>query len=49
MHPGLSVSHDSIFHSPNSGSELELEEAQSSSSLSIQHHPTQTELRLQVG
>ncbi|KAF2894111.1 hypothetical protein ILUMI_12062 [Ignelater luminosus] len=48
MHPGLSVSHDSIFHSPNSGSELELEEAQSSSSLSIQHHPTQTELRLQT-
>lgn len=48
MHPGLSVSHDSIFHSPNSGSELDLEEAQSSSSLSF-HHPTQTELRLKVG
>ncbi|KAF5270099.1 hypothetical protein FQA39_LY08511 [Lamprigera yunnana] len=48
MHPGLSVSHDSIFHSPHSGSELELEEAQSSSSLSIQHQPTQTELRLQT-
>ncbi|XP_031339614.1 uncharacterized protein LOC116168089 isoform X1 [Photinus pyralis] len=47
MHPGLSVSHDSIFHSPNSGSELELDEAQSSSSLSI-HQPTQTDLRLQT-
>ncbi|KAK4887753.1 hypothetical protein RN001_004024 [Aquatica leii] len=48
MHPGLSVSHDSIFHSPHSGSELELEEAQSSSSLSIQHQPTQSELRVQT-
>lgn len=47
LHPGLSVSHDSIFHSPNSGSELELDEEQSSSSLSI-HQPTQTELRLQT-
>lgn len=46
MHPGLSVSHDSVFHSPNSGSEIELEGAQSSSSLSIhhQHHAD----RLQV-
>ncbi|CAG9860940.1 unnamed protein product [Phyllotreta striolata] len=35
MHPGLSVSHDSIFHSPNSGSDMELDNAQSSSSLSI--------------
>ncbi|GJQ65610.1 hypothetical protein Trydic_g7705 [Trypoxylus dichotomus] len=48
MHPGLSVSHDSVFHSPHSGSEVELEGAQSSSSLSIhhQHHTDrlQTEL-----
>lgn len=35
MHPGLSVSHDSVFHSPNSGSDMELDNAQSSSSLSI--------------
>ncbi|KAJ8937617.1 hypothetical protein NQ318_003734 [Aromia moschata] len=35
MHPGLSVSHDSVFHSPNSGSDMELDAAQSSSSLSI--------------
>ncbi|CAH1955280.1 unnamed protein product [Acanthoscelides obtectus] len=34
MHLGLSVSHDSVFHSPNSGSEIELDAAQSSSSLS---------------
>ncbi|KAF5294886.1 hypothetical protein FQR65_LT10684 [Abscondita terminalis] len=48
MHPGLSVSHDSIFHSPHSESELELEEAPSSSSLSIQQHQPQTELRLKT-
>lgn len=36
MHPGLSVSHDSVFHPLNSGSsDLELDGAQSSSSLSI--------------
>lgn len=35
MHPGLSVSHDSVFHSPNSGSDMELDAAESSSSLSI--------------
>ncbi|XP_066154495.1 muscle M-line assembly protein unc-89-like isoform X2 [Euwallacea fornicatus] len=36
MHPGLSVSHDSVFHPLNSGSsDLELEGAQSSSSLSV--------------
>ncbi|XP_048517519.1 uncharacterized protein LOC109538146 isoform X2 [Dendroctonus ponderosae] len=36
MHPGLSVSHDSVFHPLNSGSsDLDLDEAQSSSSLSI--------------
>ncbi|XP_076252490.1 uncharacterized protein LOC143191377 isoform X4 [Rhynchophorus ferrugineus] len=34
MHPGLSVSHDSVFHPLNS-SDLELDGAQSSSSLSI--------------
>uniref|UniRef100_A0A6P7FL35 Uncharacterized protein LOC114331514 isoform X3 n=1 Tax=Diabrotica virgifera virgifera TaxID=50390 RepID=A0A6P7FL35_DIAVI len=45
MHPGLSVSHDSVFHSPNSGSDMELDAAQSSSSLSIsQPH---VDLRLQ--
>ncbi|XP_065158681.1 uncharacterized protein [Atheta coriaria] len=48
MHPGLSVSHDSVFHSPHSGSELELEAAQSSSSLSISHQPTQPDIRLQT-
>lgn len=46
MHPGLSVSHDSVFHSPHSGSDMELETAQSSSSLSI-IHPV-PDLRLQV-
>lgn len=48
MHPGLSVSHDSVFHSPNSGSELELTEGYSSTSLSL--HPRQQfpDLRLQV-
>ncbi|XP_050307761.1 uncharacterized protein LOC126744412 isoform X3 [Anthonomus grandis grandis] len=36
MHPGLSVSHDSVFHPLNSGSsDLELDGAQSSSSLSM--------------
>ncbi|XP_074037834.1 uncharacterized protein isoform X5 [Leptinotarsa decemlineata] len=46
MHPGLSVSHDSVFHSPNSGSDMELDVAQSSSSLSIsQPH---VDLRLQT-
>nr|CAH7768340.1 unnamed protein product [Callosobruchus chinensis] len=34
MHLGLSVSHDSVFHSPNSGSDIDLDAAQSSSSLS---------------
>jgi hypothetical protein len=46
MHPGLSVSHDSVFHSPNSGSDIELGGAQSSSSLSISQ--PQIDLRLQV-
>ncbi|KYB27985.1 hypothetical protein TcasGA2_TC032825 [Tribolium castaneum] len=46
MHPGLSVSHDSVFHSPNSGSDIELDAAQSSSSLSISQ--PQIDLRLQV-
>lgn len=44
MHPGLSVSHDSVFHSPNSGSDMDLDRAQSSSSLCI----TQPQMRLQV-
>ncbi|XP_017770498.1 PREDICTED: uncharacterized protein LOC108558179 isoform X3 [Nicrophorus vespilloides] len=48
MHPGLSVSHDSVFHSPQSGSDLELDGAQSSSSLSISHQPTQQNIRLQT-
>ncbi|XP_064214987.1 titin homolog isoform X3 [Tribolium castaneum] len=46
MHPGLSVSHDSVFHSPNSGSDIELDAAQSSSSLSISQ--PQIDLRLQT-
>lgn len=46
MHPGLSVSHDSVFHSPNSGSDLEIDAAHSSSSLSISH--PQIDVRLQV-
>lgn len=43
--PGLSVSHDSVF--PHSGSELELDTAKSTSSLSI-HQPILPDPRLQV-
>ncbi|XP_063905277.1 microtubule-associated protein 1B isoform X3 [Zophobas morio] len=46
MPPGLSVSHDSVFHSPNSGSDIELDAAQSSSSLSISQ--PQIDSRLQT-
>ncbi|XP_022913284.1 glutamic acid-rich protein-like isoform X3 [Onthophagus taurus] len=42
MHPGLSVSHDSVFHSPHSGSEIELEGAHSASSLSVTTSTTTT-------
>ncbi|XP_056630254.1 uncharacterized protein LOC130440913 isoform X2 [Diorhabda sublineata] len=45
MHPGLSLSHDSVFHSPNSGSDMELDAAQRSSSQSISQPPL--DIRLQ--
>lgn len=45
---GLSVSHDSVFHSPHSGSDMELEAAQSSSSLSTGSHPHHIDHRLQT-
>lgn len=35
MHQGLSQSHDSVFHSPNSGSDIGLDAGRSTSSLSI--------------
>lgn len=47
MHPGLSVSHDSVFHSQQSGSETDLEGSRSVSSLCILQPPKddlQTEL-----
>ncbi|KAL3267159.1 hypothetical protein HHI36_011298, partial [Cryptolaemus montrouzieri] len=44
MYPGLSVSHDSVFHSRHSGSETDLDVARSSSSLCI---PTQPQADLQ--
>ncbi|KAG5873674.1 hypothetical protein JTB14_017151 [Gonioctena quinquepunctata] len=49
MHPGLSVSHDSVFHSPNSGSDMELDAAQSSSSLSISQPHVDSRLQLEKG
>ncbi|XP_060530246.1 uncharacterized protein LOC132704331 isoform X3 [Cylas formicarius] len=49
MHPGLSVSHDSVFHPLNSGSsDLELDGAQSSSSLSISQPLSDAKLQTEL-
>ncbi|KAK9870037.1 hypothetical protein WA026_006132 [Henosepilachna vigintioctopunctata] len=47
MYPGLSVSHDSVFHSPHSGSETDLDVVRSSSSLFIPNQP-QAELQVNI-
>lgn len=48
MYPGLSVSHDSVFHSPQSGSETDLDVGHSSSSLSIPMQPHSAELQTEL-
>ncbi|XP_044749986.1 uncharacterized protein LOC123310542 isoform X3 [Coccinella septempunctata] len=48
MYPGLSVSHDSVFHSPQSGSETDLDVGHSSSSLCIPTQPHAAELQTEL-